>query len=108
MAADTRIRRAARKSGLTVGYISRVMNGRRTPRLATAKLIADAMNVSLDRLYQLIEAKRGNSTKEQRERSAAISLGLKLRDSVRRGEHRAARGFEDQGVDYVGRDEFND
>lgn len=96
---DTRIRRAARRSGLTVGYISRVMQGKRNPRLSTAKLIARAMNMSVDRLFETIESNRAaGRSPQQIARSRAISNGLKQRAAVSELESRAALGHVDQSA----------
>ena len=47
---------------LDQGQISRYLNGKMSPSLQRAKLIADYLNCSLDELYRLINNK---STKDQ-------------------------------------------
>ena len=44
----------ARKTGLHLSAISRFLSGDRVPNFKQAKVVADAMGVSLDDLYQLL------------------------------------------------------
>ena len=45
----------AKRSGIAVGYISRILNGKRDIKLSTARVVAAAMHISLDRLVDAIE-----------------------------------------------------
>ena len=45
----------ARRSGCHLTHISRILSGDRTPSLPMARKIADAMGISLDRLWSMLE-----------------------------------------------------
>jgi transcriptional regulator with XRE-family HTH domain len=44
----------ARKTGLHLSAISRFLSGDRIPNFKQAKMVADAMGVSLDELYRIL------------------------------------------------------
>ena len=62
---NTAVQRASRRSGLTPGYISRVLAAKRDPRLTTAVRIANAMDMTIDQLYQRICEKRRDQVIEK-------------------------------------------
>ena len=46
------------RTGMDIGHLSRVLNGRRDPRLSTLRRLAKGMNMGLDDLVKLIEGRR--------------------------------------------------
>lgn len=72
---DTRIRKSSKKTGITQGYISRVLNGKRNPRFTVACQIADSMHITLDGLRRTIDMRRAAGVDP--EVSAKISEGVK-------------------------------
>ena len=63
------------KTGFSIGYISRILNGKRNPRFATIKKLAVGMNITLDRLAKLIDDNRAAGVPA--EISRRISEGMK-------------------------------
>ncbi|MFC5670830.1 helix-turn-helix domain-containing protein [Streptomyces incanus] len=49
-------REAARRTGLTHGYLWLLENGQRTPSMAVAELLADALALTLEECKQLYAA----------------------------------------------------
>lgn len=68
------IRHAARRSGYGVGYISRVMNGKRHPSMRAAIKIAAAMHISVEQLQ--VEIVRRSAHPVLEEVSSRISRAL--------------------------------
>lgn len=91
----SRVRRIAKRTGLTPGHVSRVLNGRRKPSFGTLKKIAAAMNVSESRLVRIIEERAAEPVPE--EVSAAIRKGLLKRQAdITRANDLAGSDFVDQ------------
>lgn len=74
-------RGTARKSGLTHGYVSRVMRGLKDPRFSTARRIADARGITLDTLAKEID--KGKDKVVDPSLSERISSGVKLKNEFR-------------------------
>lgn len=68
-------RSVSARTGLNVGHISRIMNGKRNASFATICLLADGMGLSIDRLRRMIEDNRQRGVPE--EVSRRISDGVK-------------------------------
>lgn len=68
------VRTIAKRSGLTQGYISRVLNGKRSVKLVAARKISRAMGITLDKLYLIIERNRHRGVPT--EVSTRISAGM--------------------------------
>lgn len=47
----------ARKSNLSISFISRIMRGERTPSLRSSISISEAMGISMDQLVRLLKIK---------------------------------------------------
>ena len=63
------------RTGFSIGYISRVLNGKRNPRFATIKKLAEGMHISIDRLAKMID--ENSATGVPVEVSRRISEGMK-------------------------------
>jgi transcriptional regulator with XRE-family HTH domain len=59
------IREAARRSGLSFGYVNRVVNGHRDPRLSAAKKLAKAFHMSLDMFVRYIAEKSAEQVQKK-------------------------------------------
>jgi len=56
----------ASEAGISKAYISLVLAGRRMPRLDRAGLIARALGISLDKLYETLCANQGKNPRRPR------------------------------------------
>lgn len=74
------IRRAARRTGFSVGYISRVMRGQRNPSFSAAQRIAHEMGCSTDALAKEIERRKAAGVSS--ELSDKIRTGLRVRRRI--------------------------
>lgn len=72
-------RAIARRTGLNISSVSRILNGKRNPSLATATRVATAMRVSVDRLIAIINTNRNRGV--PKEVSQRITEGMKRRKS---------------------------
>lgn len=53
--ASLTIKEISTRTGLSISYISRCLRGERQPRLHNAKLLADALGLTLDDLYKKLK-----------------------------------------------------
>lgn len=70
------------RTGYSIGYISRVLNGKRNPRFNTVKKFAQGMNITLDRLARMID--------DNRERGVPIEVSQRISEGMKRARSRAA------------------
>lgn len=52
----------AKHLGINHGYMSRIMSGERTPSVAYALLIANALHLSLDEFVEAVRERKANPT----------------------------------------------
>lgn len=62
------------RTGMDIGHLSRILNGRRDPRLSTLRKLAKGMKMGLDELVALIEKRRARGVPP--ELSRRISEGV--------------------------------
>ena len=70
------------KTGFSIGYISRILNGKRNPRFATIKKLAAGMNITIDRLAKLIDDNRATGV--------PVEISRRISEGMKRASSRAA------------------
>lgn len=60
------------EAGVSTTYVSRIERGLRVPKLDRASRIAAAYDVSLDRLYEMIQGAKAKQDRELRRKGGAV------------------------------------